>query len=150
MTALNTVSGRSSGGSTNSPIARYDRSTGARLGARGTVDISVAKRPAVAVLSLGSRGEILLSRTTVIGRQPPAGSHDAVFVADPSPGLSRAHLQIDFDGWQARITDLGSRNGTWHRHSDGGWTQLAPTLAFPLDDGDCLWFAEITAAFNCL
>ncbi|MCP5030086.1 MAG: FHA domain-containing protein [Actinomycetia bacterium] len=150
MTALNTVSGLTSGGATNSPQARYDRFTGARLGARGTIDVSVATRPVVAVLSLDSRGEIPLCRTTVIGRQPPAGPYDTVFVADPPLALSRAHLRIDFDGWQARIIDLGSRNGTWHRCANGNWTQMAPTIAVPLDDHDWVSFAGITAIFNSL
>ena len=41
--------------------------------------------------------------------------------------MSRAHLLVTLRGWDIRVADLGSSNGTWLRTGESTpWERLAP------------------------
>jgi hypothetical protein len=66
----------------------------------------------------------------VVGRAP----HQHHLVADGRarplrlPGadrsLSRAHLLVALRGWDIRVADIGSRNGTWIQTPGEAWERL--------------------------
>lgn len=67
-----------------------------------------------------STGEILtLDRDIIIGRRPAyraqPGRKEPHIVPVPSPNqeISRTHCEISINGWDVRVRDLGSNNGTF-------------------------------------
>ena len=67
------------------------------------------------VLSNGTREE--LYKDIIIGRAPQineamAGRQRAVAVPSPKKEISRNHCEIRVTGWDVRLRDLGSNNGT--------------------------------------
>jgi hypothetical protein len=71
---------------------------------------------------------------TVLGRDDSAD----VVVADPS--VSRRHARIDVRGTSATLTDLESKNGTWH----GGRRLAAPLV---LANGDEFLLGKVVVRF---
>lgn len=96
-----------------------------------------------------STGEIVsLDRDVVVGRRPSAtaqeGRLEPRLVALPSPNreISRNHCEIRVDGWDIRIRDLGSNNGTFLTRE--GQEPLRVGEAFPviLRNGDTIDLGE--------
>lgn len=105
-------------------------------------------RPPLGAL-IFSTGEIVsLDRDVVVGRRPSAKSQegrlDPRLVALPSPNreISRNHCEIRVDGWDIRIRDLGSNNGTFLTRE--GQEPLRVGEAFPviLRNGDTIDLGE--------
>jgi hypothetical protein len=75
-------------------------------------------RPPLGILVLGDGTVVGLDRDVVIGREP--GEHDdvvaglakPVVVDDPELTVSRAHAVVRLDGWDVKVVDCGSQNGT--------------------------------------
>jgi hypothetical protein len=75
-------------------------------------------RPPLGILVLGDGTVIGLDRDVVIGREPhahadvAAGRARAVVVEDPDLTVSREHAEVRLDGWDVKVMDCGSANGT--------------------------------------
>lgn len=96
-----------------------------------------------------STGEVVsLDRDVVVGRRPSAkhqeGRLEPRLVTLPSPNreISRNHCEIRVDGWDIRIRDLGSNNGTFLTRE--GQEPLRVGEAFPviLRNGDTIDLGE--------
>ena len=76
-------------------------------------------RPPLGTLHVSTGEVIILDRDVVIGRRPsytpqPGRPHaHVVLVPSPNQEISRTHCEIKIDGWDVRIRDLGSNNGTF-------------------------------------
>ncbi|QWW19161.1 FHA domain-containing protein [Schaalia sp. 19OD2882] len=76
-------------------------------------------RPPVGRLVLSTGETVLLDRDVVLGRNPTATASVGrraprlVAIDDVEQEVSRSHCEIRVDGWDARVRDLGSQNGTY-------------------------------------
>ncbi len=107
-------------------------------------------RPSLGSLHFSTGEVVSLDRDVVIGRRPrytpQPGRPEAHIVPVPSPNqeISRTHCEIRIDGWEARVRDLGSNNGTFllrHGQSPMRVTDSTPVLLRPgdiLDLGDAV------------
>jgi len=90
-------------------------------------------RPPLGVL-VSDQGEVFsLVTDYVIGREPDlaaeiaSGSALPMVLRDPKFALSRIHARVLLDGWEVRIQDSGSANGTFVAVSpEDTWDRLAP------------------------
>jgi hypothetical protein len=85
---------------------------GTATGARALLRAALRREPpatgaAFVALSGPAAGRRLRLRSGVLGR----GRSAAIRVDDPA--ASRSHARVEVDGDVVRVTDLGSRNGTW-------------------------------------
>lgn len=75
-------------------------------------------RPVLATLRSSSGDQVDVDRAVRIGRSPSANrvSRDKMprlmTVPSPSHDISRTHVEVEPDGWNLRVTDQHSTNGT--------------------------------------
>ena len=108
----------------NHPNALYCAYDGSAL-----VDITRVQvdgpRPSLGVLVFDDGSTYGLESGYVLGRAPQghealsAGAALALVVDDAREHVSRSHLLLELSGWDVRITDLGSQNGTFVLPPDG-------------------------------
>ncbi|WP_078062411.1 FHA domain-containing protein [Actinomyces provencensis] len=86
----------------------------------GMSDRSVTiPRPNLGSLVISTGETVPLDRDVIIGRRPryvsQSGRPEAHLVPVPSPNqqISRTHCEVRVDGWDVRVRDLGSNNGTF-------------------------------------
>ena len=98
-------------------------------------------RPVVGVLTADHGEQRELSRDVVIGREPAiavdvlAGLAEPMTLTDPALALSRVHTRILLDGWDVRVEDASSANGTFLSEHEGEWEQLLPGVSHLLTPG---------------
>jgi hypothetical protein len=103
-------------GHPNPPTASQCRLCGAAIPAQDPVPVH---RPSLGRLRASIGDDIELDRPAVIGRMPRRDGMvgeempQLVEVTNKEQDLSRSHLEIRIDGWQVRVVDLDSRNGTF-------------------------------------
>ena len=107
-------------------------------------------RPSLGSLHFSTGEIVALDRDVVIGRRPrytpQQGRPEAHLVPVPSPNqeISRTHCEVRIDGWEVRVRDMGSNNGTFlirQGQSPVRLTDSAPALLRPgdiLDLGDAV------------
>ncbi|MDO4258563.1 MAG: FHA domain-containing protein [Actinomycetaceae bacterium] len=101
-------------------------------------------RPPLGRLVLSTGETVLLDRDVVLGRNPRdhhgSGRHPARLVPiDASDHeISRNHCEIRVDGWEARVRDLGSQNGTFLTHTDGRTERVEEGSPLLLRAGDVI------------
>lgn len=89
-------------------------------------------RPPLGVLVSDDGAVFSLAQDFVVGREPETdpevvnGTAQPLTLADPELGLSRVHARILLDGWEVRVEDAGSANGTFVAVDGGEWTRLEP------------------------
>ena len=77
------------------------------------------ERPVLGVLRVSSGATAILDTDVIIGRLPQGTSSTAAqrprLLAVPSPGkaISKTHCAVRVEGWDMRVEDLGSTNGTF-------------------------------------
>ena len=77
------------------------------------------ERPVLGVLHVSSGATAILDTDVIIGRLPQGTSSTAAqrprLLAVPSPGkaISKTHCAVRVEGWDMRVEDLGSTNGTF-------------------------------------
>lgn len=108
-------------------------------------------RPSLGSLHFSTGEIVTLDRDVVIGRRPrytpQQGRPDAHLVPVPSPNqeISRTHCEVRIDGWEVRVRDMGSNNGTFlirQGQSPVRLTDSTPALLRPgdiLDLGDAVF-----------
>ncbi|GAA1548950.1 hypothetical protein GCM10009827_081700 [Dactylosporangium maewongense] len=98
-------------------------------------------RPPLGVLLLDNGMTLRVDTDYVVGREPAqdpdvlARRARPLRIADSHGGISRRHLRVKLAGWEVRVVDLGSANGTYlqapgeaeaHRVPPGDSTVLRP------------------------
>ncbi|MDG4789235.1 FHA domain-containing protein [Micromonospora sp. WMMD1102] len=101
----------------NDPAARFCQQCGIAMH-QLTLVTRRAPRPPLGVLLLDDGTTFRLDTDYVVGRAPEAdgevtaGRARALRIAGDGAGVSRRHLRVVLTGWQVRVLDLGSANGT--------------------------------------
>jgi hypothetical protein len=90
-------------------------------------------RPPLGLLLLDDGSTFRLDADYLIGREPEgdpdvaAGTLRPLRIPDGEGLISRKHLRVALVGWEVRVIDLGSANGTWVSMPSGAQRQpLAP------------------------
>lgn len=100
------------------------------------------------ILTFSTGQQARIVQGAVIGRKPDATARnaglEAIEVNDDAKSLSRAHVIIEVTDRSARITDLGSSNGTeLERASER--ESLTVEQRHRLRDGDRIWLGQVSA-----
>lgn len=101
-------------------------------------------RPPLGTLHVSTGEVIILDRDVVIGRRPsytpqPGRPHaHVVLVPSPNQEISRTHCEIKIDGWDVRIRDLGSNNGTFLLRPGQSPVRVTDSAPMILRPGDIL------------
>jgi FHA domain len=112
-------------------------------------------RPPLGVLLFDDGSQVPLDTDIVIGRQPDrddavrAGRARPLLVEDGESAVSRVHADIHLDGWEARITDHGSANGTYIAGPEAeSWTPLEPHQPTLLTPGTQVQLGKRTFSYQ--
>lgn len=107
----------------------------------------LGRRPALGVLVLDDGAIYPLVQEHVFGRAPGtdgmvvAGTATPVRLTDPS--VSRVHARIVLDGWDVRVVDTGSTNGTFLcAPGETSWTRLPRGAGATLQPGTVAAFGR--------
>jgi pSer/pThr/pTyr-binding forkhead associated (FHA) protein len=94
-------------------------------------------RPPLGVLVLDDGSTYVVDRDIVIGRDPTSGDNSrSITLPDPGRSISRTHARVVLDGWEARVVDAGSANGTFVAAREAvEWTPVQPNAPVPLIPG---------------
>jgi hypothetical protein len=99
-------------------------------------------RPPLGVLVLDDGSTYVVDRDLVIGREPGTapgvadGTVRAITLPDPARAISRIHARVTLDGWEVRVSDAGSANGTFVADRDAtAWTPVVPDTPVTLTPG---------------
>jgi hypothetical protein len=124
----------------NRPSSRFCSLCGISM-VHQTHNLVQGVRPPLGVLVLDDGAVYPLTRDLVLGREPGAADDVAsdaalpLLLDDPELSMSRVHARVVLDGWEVRIEDAGSSNGTFVAGpQDAGWTKLpagVPTTILP-------------------
>ncbi len=93
----------------------------------------------------GDKGVTILPGGTVT-----MGRHEASTIVLELTRISRHHLELQVRGNDVRVTDMGSRIGSWIRAHDGAWEQLAKGEGRPMAHGSQLKLGEPAAVIFTL
>lgn len=133
----------------NRPGAHYCSACGIKMGVHKTLVAVDGERPPLGVLVFDDGVTISVLHDMVVGREPEvedtvrAGAAQPVRVEDESQSVSRAHLRVELDGWDAYVIDLGSSNGTRVRRQDGeDWIDLTPQARQLIETGTVIMLGE--------
>lgn len=133
----------------NRPGAHYCSACGIKMGVHKTLVAVDGERPPLGVLVFDDGVTISVLHDIVIGREPEveetvrAGSAQPVRLEDESQSVSRAHLRVELDEWDAYVVDLGSSNGTRVRRQDGeDWIELTPRARQLIETGSVIMLGE--------
>lgn len=112
----------------NDPMVAYCAVCGLGMTQAGRMPV-FGDRPQLGVLVLDNGSTIPLARDLVLGRMPEVddsvATGRAVAVQLNHPTVSRRHAQVWLDGWEVRVTDAGSANGTFLREPGrNGWIPI--------------------------
>lgn len=114
----------------NPPDARFCERCGIST-VHQTHNVVTGVRPPLGVLVLDDGAVHPLARDLVVGRAPEeaeevrSGRAAALVLDDPELSLSRTHARLVLDGWEVRIEDAGSVNGTFVAEpGTDEWVQL--------------------------
>ncbi len=105
-------------------------------------------RPELGYLTMSTGGRIKLDRSVLMGRSPSLdrylGSETPHLVKVPSPtnDISRNHLEVSLDGWQVRVIDLNSKNGTIIRLPGREVERLRPDVASIIEPGTFVMLSD--------
>jgi hypothetical protein len=88
-------------------------------------------RPPLGVLVLDDGTSLPLTKDYVIGRSPESasdvGADDVTLVRLTDPLVSGVHARVRLEGWEVRLFDEGSSNGTFVRESGSDWCTRVPS-----------------------
>jgi pSer/pThr/pTyr-binding forkhead associated (FHA) protein len=112
-------------------------------------------RPPLGVLVTDEGAVFSLVHDYVIGREPEtapeivAGTALPIALDDPKVAMSRIHARILLDGWEVRVEDATSANGTFvGGHGEGDWTRLAPGVPTTIKAGTRIAVGGRTLTFE--
>lgn len=116
----------------NDPSSTYCATCGISM-VHQTHNLVPGPRPPLGVVVLDDGATYTLNEDYVLGREPE-GAEDVLSgkalplpLEDPDRSLSRVHAVIQLRGWDVRIMDAHSANGTFvARPGEQEWTRLPP------------------------
>lgn len=112
----------------------------------------LVERPNLGVLVVSTGERIALDKDIIIGRrprsQPQAGRPEShlVPVVSPNQQISRTHCEIRVDGWDVRVRDLGSNNGTFLLRAGQPAARVGETSGMILQVGDVIDLGDSVTA----
>ena len=101
-------------------------------------------RPPLGVIELSTGEQIVLDRSTILGRRPRASRVSArdvpqlITVPSPQQDISRSHLELRLEGWHVVAFDLGTTNGTTLYRANTEPVRLRSREGVMLRDGDTI------------
>jgi hypothetical protein len=122
---------RCSRGHFNDPRSRFCSSCGISM-VQQTHDLVSGRRPSLGVLVLDDGSAYSLTNDYILGREPAnapevlGGAALPLTLIDPDLTMSRIHARITMTGWDVRVADAGSANGTFVAAPGNDWTRLNP------------------------
>jgi hypothetical protein len=138
----------------NDPTSRFCALCGISM-VQQTHHLVTGLRPPLGVVVLDDGAVFALTRDYVVGRDPeqdPAilsGRAVPLILDDPDLAMSRVHARILLDGWEVRVEDAHSANGTFvARTPDAAWTRLEPGLPTTIAPGTRLTMGGRTLVFE--
>ncbi|MGI9539897.1 MAG: FHA domain-containing protein [Miltoncostaeaceae bacterium] len=133
----------------NRPGAHYCSACGIKMGVHKTLVAVDGERPPLGVLVFDDGVTISVLHDMVVGREPEvedavqAGTAQPIRVEDESQSVSRAHLRVELEEWDAYVVDLGSSNGTRVQRQDGeDWIELTPQARQLIETGTVIMLGE--------
>ena len=111
-------------------------------------------RPSLGVLVLDDGSAYSLTNDYVLGREPGnapeviGGAALPLTLADPDLTMSRIHARITMSGWDVRVVDAGSANGTFVAAPGNDWTRLNPEEPVTIVPETRLRIGERTLVFD--
>ncbi|WP_018350540.1 FHA domain-containing protein [Longispora albida] len=115
----------------NDPRVQYCQLCGIAMIQQTLVTV-VGRRPSLGVLLFDTGATYRADADYILGRDPAqapevvAGEARPLKVTDPTGEISRRHLRISLSGWQVRVVDLGSANGTTVTRPGAGPVLVTP------------------------
>ncbi len=138
----------------NRPDSRFCSLCGISM-VHQTHNVVQGPRPPLGVLVLDDGTVHPLTRDLVLGREPAgadevgAGTAVALALDDPELAMSRVHARVVLDGWDVRVEDAGSSNGTFVAGSpDSDWTRLEAGLPTTIAPGTRVRLGGRTLTFE--
>jgi hypothetical protein len=138
----------------NRPQGRFCSRCGISM-VHQTHNLVSGPRPPLGVLVVDDGAVFALTTDFVIGREPEvsedvaAGTASALFLEDSGLTMSRVHAKVILDGWEVRVVDSGSANGTYAlMPSETEWTRLEKGVPTTIEPGTCLSFGGRTMMFE--
>jgi hypothetical protein len=98
-------------------------------------------RPPLGLLTTDHGEQRVIERNLVIGRDPGSADDVSDGIADPLPlndpqlATSRVHCRLLLDGWDVRVEDAHSANGTFISDTEGEWERLVPGEPRTIESG---------------
>lgn len=141
-------------GHLNDPSARFCSRCGIST-VHQTHNLVTGIRPPLGVVVVDDGTVLTLTTDYVLGREPEnaadvlSGKAVALPLADPDLVMSRVHARILLDGWEVRIEDAHSANGTFVAESpEADWTRLEPGLPTTIKPGTRVALGGRTVVFE--
>jgi hypothetical protein len=138
----------------NNPESRFCAQCGISM-VHQTHHLVVGARPPLGVLVLDDGTILALTTDLVVGREPEnaeevrAGLATGVELEDPKGSMSRIHARVILDGWDVRVADANSANGTFVAATlDADWTRLPPGVPTTIAPGARISWGGRTATFE--
>jgi pSer/pThr/pTyr-binding forkhead associated (FHA) protein len=137
----------------NSPDAIFCTACGISM-VQQTHNRVLGPRPPLGVLVTDDGAVFSLVHDYVVGREPGtaaevlAGTAHPIALDDPKVAMSRVHARILLDGWEVRVEDATSANGTFVGHGDDDWTRLAPGVPTTIKAGTRIAVGGRTLTFE--
>lgn len=111
-------------------------------------------RPPLGVLLTDTGDVFVLSRDYVVGREPGtapevvSGASLPLELVDEEGTMSRVHARILLDGWEVRVSDASSANGTFMSVDGSEWSRLEPERPVTISPGVRISMGARTLAFE--
>ena len=141
-------------GHLNNPEARFCSSCGISM-VQQTHNLVTGPRPPLGVLVTDDGAVYALRSDYVIGRDPEGaddvreGTSLPLPLDDPKLALSRVHARIVLDGWEVRVEDAHSANGTFvAATTESEWERLDAGVPTTVQPGARISLGGRTLAFE--
>lgn len=138
----------------NNPSARFCSRCGIST-VHQTHNLVMGVRPPLGVVVVDDGAVFALTTDYVMGREPEnaddvlSGKAVALPLTDPDLVMSRVHARILLDGWEARIEDADSANGTFvARSPEAAWVRLEPGIPTTIQPGTRVSLGGRTLVFE--
>lgn len=120
-----------------------------------THNVIMGDRPPLGVLVIDDGAIFSLNGDYVIGREPEtadavvSGQATALQLEDEGGSMSRVHARILLDGWEVRVVDVNSANGSFLATTqDLEWIRLEPGVPRTIEPGTRLSMGGRTLTFE--
>lgn len=138
----------------NNPLAAWCNSCGISM-LQSTFLLVDGPRPPLGLLVLDDGSTYSLDSDYVVGREPHddpavhAGRARALVIEDAERAVSRVHAEIRLEGWDVKIVDRASDNGTFvYPPAAAQWLRLAPETPTDLASGTHVAIGRRTFVFD--